>query len=199
MIYRIQGKGSFIASEASVDEPSSMLDFDMLAQCERWSRRIVRELVCRDLPDVAMSTVQMFGGASRASVCRTDVRYLVDAVVALESIYLRRSDVNALPDCESEPVLRTLMAIRPRVSSVRESYHARSITAGERDAFGVEDGVLLSITRYVSDANRRARGPCGASSPDRYRVGSELQIYFLRESAWLPSRNVYTRFELRNR
>lgn len=155
LIYRIQGKGSFIASEASVDEPSSMLDFDMLAQCESVEPgEIVRELVCRDLPDVAMSTVQMFGGASRASVCRTDVRYLVDgSVVALESIYLRRSDVNALPDCESEPVLRTLTAIRPRVSSVRESYHARSITAGERDAFGVEDGVLLSITRYVSDAN----------------------------------------------
>ena len=114
LIYRIQGKGSFIASEASVDEPSSMLDFDMLAQCESVEPgEIVRELVCRDLPDVAMSTVQMFGGASRASVCRTDVRYLIDgSVVALESIYLRRSDVNALPDCESEPVLRTLMAIR---------------------------------------------------------------------------------------
>lgn len=149
-IYRVQGKGSFVAASRA-EGFNSLLDFDLTAHCEgAGSEPLACELAGVGAGGVGMAMTQQFGGQGRDAVLRADMRYLLGgALVAQETIYLERGRLSMERLRDVESLERVLRDMQGRIVSVREHYQTRPLAFNELEEFGETSEPLLVVVRHV--------------------------------------------------
>ena len=156
VIYRAQGKGSFVASMRP-DSFNSLLDFDLTSHCEGvGSDPLACELVEVGTGGIGMAILQQFGGLGRDAVLRIDLRYrLGRSVAAHETVYMERGRLSVDRLRNVEVVERALHDMHDRIASVREQYRTSPMTASEAEEFENAGEPLLVVTRHVFGENAK--------------------------------------------
>ena len=149
-IYRVQGKGSFVAT-STPGGFNTLLGYDFAAHCEHVEPDMVSAEVLELTHSVTnMSILQLFGSKRRNSIVKVEQRYHLDGqAIALESLYLSTLHVSEDKLIDSNSVARTLYGMRTSVGSVRERYTARTLTELEQSKLGTDNLFVLVVTRYV--------------------------------------------------
>lgn len=150
IIYRVQGKGSFV-SPASPGGLNTLLDCDLASHCEAVDADAVETELMHSSPTVSsISMLQLFGTRKRTAITRVDLRYLLGGTpVATETLYLRTAHVPGGLVTEVDTAERAATALRKHVGSARERYQARMAAPQEQEALDCGEVPLLAVARYV--------------------------------------------------
>lgn len=152
-IYRVQGKGSFVAP-IQADSFNPLFDADFCLHCgDLDPDDVTREFVGTS-GSVSLSTLQLFGMQRREGVVRVDALYRVGGVpVASDTVYLRAGKVSSGHVDSIEALSGALLSLREEIASVCERYSARPCLEKEAAVFGSVDGTVLAVTRLARGEN----------------------------------------------
>lgn len=151
VVYRVQGRGSFVASPP-IAELNTLLDFDFAAHCENMissSFTIQTLSVTHEVTDFAL--LQLFGARQKHDVCRIEGLILnEEKPFALEYAYLKAAWCEPA-ELAAPPLEEILAKIQTKIGSVREKYIARLATKREKELLEIVYAPILQITKYAHD------------------------------------------------
>ena len=146
-IYRVQGKGSFVAP-ARADAFNPLLDTDFSLHCGDLDPDDITCELAGGSGSVSLSTLQLFGVRRREGVVRADALYRsAGSPVACDTVYIRAGRVPAGRLDSIEALSGALASLRGEISSVCERYSARPCLEKDATSFGIQEGPVLAVTR----------------------------------------------------
>lgn len=154
-IYRIQGKGSFVAS-ATESEPDSLLSFDFWTHCDGIDRDAI-EVEVSDLSPrgVSIVTSQMFGCRNSDGITHLEAVYRLDGAAIAVDHFIFSPDASGVSYRESEGFHDCLLQMEKKAASIREQYQMALLSGGDADRFDCKSGPALQINHYAYDDNGR--------------------------------------------
>lgn len=152
-IYRIQGKGSFVAPKR-VSELNSLLDFDFSSHCDGVDPdTITKHFGGRTSGrPISVMMLQQFGCQSRDEIQRLELTYeLEGSFIGADTFFISKSRVpnNQL---DFQAFSKIMDELSMSVQSARESYRARQLSDSEASNYGVAKLPVIELTRYAYDS-----------------------------------------------
>lgn len=152
-IYRIQGKGSFVAPKR-VSELNSLLDFDFASHCDGVDPDAITKHfggLTSGRP-ISVMMLQQFGCQSRDEIQRLELTYeLEGSFIGADTFFISKSRVpnNQL---DFQTFSRIMDDLSKSIQSARESYRARQLSDSEASNYGVAKLPVIELTRYAYDS-----------------------------------------------
>ena len=152
-IYRIQGKGSFVAPKR-VSELNSLLDFDFASHCDGVDPdTITKHFGGRTSGrPISVMMLQQFGCQSRDEIQRLELTYeLEGSFIGADTFFISKSRVpnNQL---DFQAFSKIMDELSKSVQSARESYRARQLSDSEASNYGVAKLPVIELTRHAYDS-----------------------------------------------
>ena len=152
-IYRIQGKGSFVAPKR-VSELNSLLDFDFASHCDGVDPdTITKHFGGRtSVVQFPLMMLQQFGCQSRDEIQRLELTYeLEGSFIGADTFFISKSRVpnNQL---DFQAFSKIMDELSKSVQSARESYRARQLSDSEASNYGVAKLPVIELTRHAYDS-----------------------------------------------
>lgn len=152
-IYRIQGKGSFVAPKR-VSELNSLLDFDFASHCDAVDPdTITKHFGGRTSGrPISVMMLQQFGCQSRDEIQRLELTYeLEGSFIGADTFFISKSRVpnNQL---DFQAFSKIMDELSKSVQSARESYRARQLSDSEASNYGVAKLPVIELTRHAYDS-----------------------------------------------
>lgn len=152
-IYRIQGKGSFVAPKR-VSELNSLLDFDFASHCDGVDPdTITKHFGGRTSGrPISVMMLQQFGCQSRDEIQRLELTYeLEGSFIGADTFFISKSRVpnNQL---DFQAFSKIMDKLSKSIQSARESYRARQLSDSEASNYGVAKLPVIELTRYAYDS-----------------------------------------------
>lgn len=150
-IYRIQGKGSFVA-EPVPESHNTLLNYDLSQHCEGADQATpTTQLVSLSRSVNDLTLLQLFGTQRREQVIKAELCHRVnDMPVATETLYLSAERIHFKTIEQYEDISRALFSLKESLGSVRERYEARPLTAAEQNDLQASDSsALLVVTKFA--------------------------------------------------
>lgn len=152
-IYRIQGKGSFVAPKR-VSELNSLLDFDFASHCDGVDPDAITKHfggLTSGRP-ISVMMLQQFGCQSRDEIQRLELTYeLEGSFIGADTFFISKSRVpnNQL---DFQAFSRIMDDLSKSIQSVRESYRARQLSDSEASNYGIAKLPVIELTHYAYDS-----------------------------------------------
>lgn len=152
-IYRIQGKGSFVAPKR-VSELNSLLDFDFASHCDGVDPdTITKHFGGRTSGrPISVMMLQQFGCQSRDEIQRLELTYELEGnFIGADTFFISKSRVpnNQL---DFQAFSKIMDELSKSVQSARESYRARQLSDSEASNYGVAKLPVIELTRHAYDS-----------------------------------------------
>ncbi len=154
-IYRIQGKGSFVAS-VTEDDTDALLSFDFWTHCDGIDRDAIKvEVNDLSVRGVSIVTSQMLGCRSSDGITHLEVAYRLDGAAIAVDQFLFSPDASGVSYCVSDGLHGCLLELEKNVASIREEYLMASLSIGDAVRFDCKSGPALQINHYAYDGDGR--------------------------------------------
>ena len=154
-IYRVQGKGSFVAAP-SEDGTDSLLSFDFWAHCDGVDRDTA-SIEVSDLSSkgVSIVTSQMFGCRRPDGITHLEAVYRISGrAVAIDHLIFSPAGSGVVYS-ESEGLQGCLQQLERALASTREDYLLAPLSDGDAERFDLSSGTTLQINHYAYDDSGR--------------------------------------------
>ena len=149
-IYRIQGKGSFVAPKR-VGELNSLLDFDFASHCDGVDPDTITKHFggLTSGRSISVMMLQQFGCQSRDEIQRLELIYeLEGSFIGADTFFISKSHVPS-NQLDFQAFSRIMDDLPKSIQSVRESYRARQLSDSEASNYGVAKLPVLDLAHYA--------------------------------------------------
>lgn len=149
-IYRIQGKGSFVAPKR-VGELNSLLDFDFASHCDGVDPDTITKRFggLTSGRSISVMMLQQFGCQSRDEIQRLELIYeLEGSFIGADTFFISKSHVPS-NQLDFQSFSRIMDDLSKSIQSVRESYRARQLSDSEASNYGVAKLPVLDLAHYA--------------------------------------------------
>lgn len=149
-IYRIQGKGSFVAPKR-VGELNSLLDFDFASHCDGVDPDAITQHFggLTSGRSISVMMLQQFGCQSRDEIQRLELIYeLEGSFIGADTFFISKSHVPS-NQLDFQSFSRIMDDLSKSIQSVRESYRARQLSDSEASNYGVAKLPVLDLAHYA--------------------------------------------------
>lgn len=149
-IYRIQGKGSFVAPKR-VGELNSLLDFDFASHCDGVDPDTITQHFggLTSGRSISVMMLQQFGCQSRDEIQRLELIYeLEGSFIGADTFFISKSHVPS-NQLDFQSFSRIMDDLSKSIQSVRESYRARQLSDSEASNYGVAKLPVLDLAHYA--------------------------------------------------
>ena len=149
-IYRIQGKGSFVAPKR-VGGLNSLLDFDFASHCDGVDPDTITKHFggLTSGRSISVMMLQQFGCQSRDEIQRLELIYeLEGSFIGADTFFISKSHVPS-NQLDFQSFSRIMDDLSKSIQSVRESYRARQLSDSEASNYGVAKLPVLDLAHYA--------------------------------------------------